>query len=472
MDFVLVPHTVDSEGCSLWVGAFQCEQRPADMELRITPSGASIPVLAERWEFLYPPDLLPVAPPVYFRQTVECYGLEPGRRYVVHLVHAEQVLAQATVRPLPSVLPRQHESPFTVLLASCFCQENDREGEVVRSFSHLPLEDRPVVKILCGDQVYLDIPVHRNFPDDSIRLAEIFLRKYVQTWREADAAGVSGLGALLREGATYFTADDHEFWNNFPNAATLIQNSWTETGRMQWRGPARHLYRFFQFIHADLAGEPQAFSVPPASFLILDTRFNREEGDRAFLSAPHMARLTQWVEELNQRRWVGFLCLGQLIFEEAAGWLKGRVVDRHLPDYAQYGELVRVLAACRQPLVLLTGDVHYGRVARCRQPSGGDLYEVISSPMSLVDRRVGGSASPPPPTYPATAIPSLPRVDISVVPDANGQPALIAVEHFLTINLWSVGPSVRMQMKYWPVRTHGQRPTPIQTIVVDLVPNP
>jgi hypothetical protein len=472
VDFVVIPHAVDTEGCTLWVGAFQCEQRPMDMELRIMPAGVAMPLPAERWEFLYPPDLLPAGTSMYFRQTVKCHGLESDRSYTVHLVQAEKVLAQAIVRPLPVALPRRHEAPFTVLLGSCFCQENDRLGEVAQSFSQLPLEDRPTVKILCGDQVYLDIPVHQNFPSDSIRLAEIFLRKYVQTWRESDAAGVRGLGGLLKEGANYFTADDHEFWNNYPNAATLIQNSWTDTGRMQWRGPARHLYRHFQFPQPDLAGEPQAFRVPPASFLILDTRFNREEGDTAFLPASHMARLRQWVEELNQRRWVGFLCLGQLIFEEAAGWLKGRVVDRNLPDYAQYAELVRGLAACRQPLVILTGDVHYGRVARCRQPHGGELYEVISSPMSLVDRKVGGSASPPPATYPASAIPGLPRADIAVVLDIDGKPALPAVEHFLTMNLWSMGPSVHMQMKYWPVRTRGQRPTPIQTAVIDLVPNP
>jgi hypothetical protein len=387
-------------------------------------------------------------------------------------MQAEKVLAWATVRPLPSTLPRLHEQPFTVLLGSCFCQENDRLGEVAQSFTQLPAEDHPTVKILCGDQVYLDIPVHENFPDDSIQLAEIFLRKYVQTWGEWDAAGIRGLGGLLKEGSTYFTADDHEFWNNFPNPATLVQNSWTESGRLRWRGPATLLYRRFQFFHPELAGEPQVFNVPPASFMMLDTRFNRQEGDTAFLPAPHMARLSEWIEDLNRRRWVGFLCIGQLIFEEAAGWVQSRVVDRHLPDYEQYAALVRALAASRQPLVILTGDVHYGRVARCRQFQGGELYEVISSPMSLVDRTVGGSASRPPRTYPVEAIAGLPRVDVSMVPDIHGKPTLTAEEHFVTMNLWGKGPSVRLQIKYWPVRNRGQRPVPIHTLLIDLVPNP
>ena len=472
MDFILIPYAVDTTACTFWLGAFHGGQRPDDMELRIMPSGMSITVPAERWELLYPADLLPAGTPRYFRQTVQCPELEPDRGYVVHLMQGDKLLTWATVHALPLALPRLHEAPFTMLLGSCFCQESDRLGEVAQSFGQLPQADRPAVKILCGDQVYLDIPVHQNFPEDSIRLAEIFLRKYVQTWREWDAAGVRGLGGLLKEGGTYFAADDHEFWNNYPNAATLIQNSWTETRRMQWQGPARHLYRHFQFFHPELAGEPQVFNVPPTSVMILDTRFNREAGATSFLPAPHLARLAEWIEELNHRRWVGFLFLGQLLFEAPAGWVKSRVVDRHLPDYAQYAELVRTLAAGRQPLVILTGDVHYGRVARCQQFHGGELYEVIASPMSLVDRKVGGSASPPPATYPAEAIPGVPRVGIAVVPDVDGKPTLTAEEHFITINLWSVGPSVRMQIKYWPVRNRGQRPTPIHTVMIDLVTHP
>jgi hypothetical protein len=65
----------------------------------------------------------------------------------------------------------------------------------------------------------------------------------------------------------------------------------------------------------------------------------------------------------------------------------------------------------------------------------------------------------------------MPRAEVSVVPATDGKPTLIAEEHFLTISLWSRGPSVHLQLKYWPVRTRGQRPSPIQTVEIDLLTN-
>jgi hypothetical protein len=472
MDFVIIPHAVGTDYCTLWLGAFHCERRPEEMVLHITPSRAPVPVATQQWELVYPPDLLPSGGSINYRQAVECRGLEANRTYTLHLQKGPDVLASATVQTLPANLPPLHEEPFTVLLGSCFCQENDEQGDLNQSFSHLPLQDRPSVKILCGDQVYLDHPTVKNFPENSLELAEIFLNKYIRTWRESDSAGMPGLGGLLKHGANYFMSDDHEFWNNYPNRATLIQNSWSELGRLQWGGPAKYLFRQFQSLDPEQAAEPQSFTVPPVSFLILDTRFFRDEGDSTFLPPSHMARLHDWIAELNAQRRVGLLCIGQLLFEEKAGWVSTKFVDRNLADYAQFPDLVEALAESQQPMVILTGDVHYGRVARCRQAHGPDLYEVISSPLSLVDKRVGGSASPPPSIYPTEAIPGIQRVDVSLVSSIDGQPVMTADEHFLTINFWAMGPSVRMQLKYWPVRTGGQRPRPLHTVLIDLLTTP
>lgn len=92
--------------------------------------------------------------------------------------------------------------------------------------------------------------------------------------------------------------------------------------------------------------------------------------------------------------------------------------------------------------------------------------------MSLVDKKVGGSTSLPPSTYPADAIPGIPRVDVSVVSSIEDEPVMTADEHFLTMNFWAMGPSIRLQLKYWPLRTGGQRPTPIHTALIDLVTTP
>jgi hypothetical protein len=472
VDFVIIPHGVGVDYCTLWLGAFHAERRPERMELHVSSVGAPLPVPMQQWELIYPTDLLPGEGSNHYRQVVECRGLEADHAYMLHLKRGSDVLASASIRTLPLNLPSLQEEPFTVLLGSCFCQENDVQGDTGQSFRSLPAQDRPCLKILCGDQVYLDHPTVKNFPENSLELAEIFLNKYIRTWRESDSAGVQGLGSLLKHGANYFISDDHEFWNNYPNRATLIQNSWSEIGRMQWRGPARYLYRQFQSLDPEHAGEAQGFTVPPISFLMLDTRFFRGEGDTHFLSPSQMARLQNWIGELNAQRWVGFLCIGQLLFEGKAGWIHSRFVDRNLADYEQFPELVKAIATSLQPLIILTGDVHYGRVARCRQAHGPELYEIVSSPMSLVDKRVGGSASPPPSTYPADAIPGIQRTDVSLVASIDGQPVLTADEHFLTINLWAMGPSIRMQLKYWPVRTPGQRPTPIHTALIDLITSP
>ena len=47
------------------------------------------------------------------------------------------------------------------------------------------------------------------------------------------------------------------------------------------------------------------------------------------------------------------------------GSLTERLADLGLPDYEQYEDLVRILCRTRHSVVILTGDVHFGRVARC-----------------------------------------------------------------------------------------------------------
>ena len=93
-------------------------------------------------------------------------------------------------------------------------------------------EVQPDLKFLCGDQVYLDFPSFLlGIPYDRKLQARLFLSKYLQNWGDPQR-----LGSVLEEGATWFCADDHEYWNNFPNAATLISATWTASGRDRYRG--------------------------------------------------------------------------------------------------------------------------------------------------------------------------------------------------------------------------------------------
>ena len=63
--------------------------------------------------------------------------------------------------------------------------------------------------------------------------------------------------------------------------------------------------------------------------------------------------------------------------------------DRGLPDFPeQYTRLCDALIATPQDVLVLSGDVHFGRVAEVEieRPGrgGARVYEVISSPMALV----------------------------------------------------------------------------------------
>jgi hypothetical protein len=109
---------------------------------------------------------------------------------------------------------------------------------VGRAYAQLPAGARPEVKILCGDQVYLDDPwVHYLWhPHEITALEAEFVRNYRDTWTQEP-----GFRQLLAEGANYFAPDDHEYWNNAPQAATVIRDTWASTGRRDWFNTAGQL---------------------------------------------------------------------------------------------------------------------------------------------------------------------------------------------------------------------------------------
>ena len=71
---------------------------------------------------------------------------------------------------------------------------------------------------------------------------------------------------MLEEGATWFCADDHEYWNNFPNAATLISATWTASGRDRYRRIAGSLYEVIASPSALVFGNHSQTERAPARF--------------------------------------------------------------------------------------------------------------------------------------------------------------------------------------------------------------
>jgi hypothetical protein len=255
-----------------------------------------------------------------------------------------------------------------------------------------------------------------------------------------------GFRQLLTDGANYFTPDDHEYWNNAPNAATVIRDSWSDNGRREWFDTAGQLYRLFQ------APAPiTRFAVEPLSFLIADTRSNRSPTQTDFMLQTDLEVVGQWIQDLPGP---GVLVVGQPVFRGKTGRLKGTFGDWNLPDYDQYGQLAQLLAQAPHSIVILSGDVHYGRIAWCTFSSGHDLIEVISSPMSLVDKQAEGSWEEAPSLFPAVALPGVVGAQVHTLTKDTFSPI---DSHFLTLEFSATGTHVRLIVRCWPVRRQGSR---------------
>jgi hypothetical protein len=356
-----------------------------------------------------------------------------------------RLAAIATVTTLPDMLPTSADRPLVLLLGSCFCAAEDKGGRAGRRFAQLADGLRPDIKMLCGDQVYLDSPYYKFLlPHTKNGLARIFLENYADTWGQSGVA--QGFQLLLSSGANAFTSDDHEYWNNAP-FRSFATNTFTAGGRKDWMELARGLYTTFQTPSA-LAS--RMLSVGQLSFFIADTRIDRSDDRTSFLPTSDMTGLEGWLRGL---RFPGILIVGQPIFEEPTNWT-GRLTDWNLPDFEQYKPLCRALANAPQPVVVLTGDIHYGRVARARWPAGGDLVEIVASPLSLVTGAKRSSWRSAPGRFPATAIEGVPQTTVTTI--ATWQRS---ADHFLTLELWQEGERLRVRVRSWETLSDGSAPT-------------
>ena len=322
----------------------------------------------------------------------EIEGVTAGR-HRVRVREAGGAQAEIGVQAMPSEIPR--DDWLRVLLISCYYRGEDG-GHLAAVMDGLPAADRPHFSFMMGDQVYLDLPTIGNFPDDEARLAAKFEQAYSLNWTER-----RGLTSVLRAAPSAGCPDDHEYWNNFPNAATVVPNSWSAGGRQRWRAASDALFDAFQQPAPAVRGQAVEFDIHPVSFLVLDQRSHRRE-DRTLAATPEaLDRLDAWVDRLIAEGKHGVVVTGQSLLDEPAGEFEGRFVDRTLADYGDYPRLVRSLvrlADAGRPVVLLTGDVHWGRVTTIAEAGRTLFYEVICSPSSLVSfvgadqiRTIGGA---------------------------------------------------------------------------------
>lgn len=433
MSYLLIPHDVTETEAKLWLGAINEAFNPADVTIESLGRSFTPDAAWRHWKSQDGDNELHYR---YFNLV----GMDPGRTYPLALRIRGELQADGEVTTLPIRVPAAGQKPFTVFLGSCFSWREDEDGKAGNTFYHMPTPERPHIKILCGDQVYLDAP-WREFllalPHREPELERRFFENYRKTWTQSGFT--SGYQQILKRGANYLSSDDHEFWNNAPNPS-FANNTWTQTGRDTWLALARNFFRMFQTEDA-----VKTFSVGGGalSFCIADTRINRDPGRDFFMFQSDFDKVAAWIAGLQGP---GVLVVGQPILTKKTSFFKGNFGDWGISDYRQYDDLLRLIKSATQSLVLLTGDVHYGRVAsaQLRPELGTKLIEVISSPLSLVDEKAAGTWEPAPEVFR--------RMQTEKEFASNRR-------HFLTLEFSAIGNKhVSMLVKFWPIVPNGQIP--------------
>lgn len=430
MAYLVIPNQVGADAAMIWVAGIN---ENFDAAAAVLEYGAEQRLLNDGWlEWTSRDGKNRVR-----HQRVLLTNLNPQSTYSLQLRIGGAVRTDASVKTLPTQLPVQGQPPFTVLLGSCFYKREDEVGEVGKTYVNLPFGARPDVKILCGDQVYLDNPPQDFFfPHSAEWLENRSFDTYLSTWTQSTLNG--GFHRLLKNNANFFCSDDHEYWNNAPELGlNVFFRTLTQAQRANWFLMARRLFEVFQ---TPLA--VNAFRVGNLSFSILDTRINRQPGLVNFMDPNHLLLVRDWI---NQLPGPGVIVVGQPLLTE-----KGSKADWGLPDYQQYAELVRYIKAANHSIVILTGDVHFGRVASCdlRPELGTKLIEVISSPMQLVPGAKG-------------TFKEAPQVFGAVKTEADFWDQK---NHFLTLEFTALSAQrTAMRIKYWPVMKNG---SPLQSKVV------
>jgi hypothetical protein len=446
MALVMVPHKAERDRVHIWVAVSPAADRPGDVHLA-TPQGHGAVGPSASWTVVDVRGELPPEHRTTWIQTVVLGGLEPGQRYTVNGA-VDGLVASCRPGTLPASLPRWPGAPYVILLASCFASFQDERGAAGWNVQNLPEESRPHVKLLCGDQVYLDNPWNEVLPRSRSGLARRFLDKYLATW--VPAGGRDGLSRLLREGSTYFLADDHEFWNNHPNWGPLVATRGAGS-RDDWEAVAAALYQSFQAMSGQDVTRTQRVSVGPLDMQLVDTQFSRGAGNRQFMHPEELEQLIAW---LGADTTPGVLVLGAPVFTTPASRLSSRFADRSLANYEQYGALADAILASPRSLLVLTGDVHFGRVAMSKNDpaSRARLVEIAASPLALVDPVVGGAFAEAPDRFPVKAG-RMPRSDVRTLRwnDWNDADAGLSANHFMTLGLHGLERGVRIRVTAWKI---------------------
>jgi hypothetical protein len=477
--FQLVPLEVGTATARIWVGswlfssalhAFQKLPLRLRVEQNVGPRGplagevaeggvvtSNVQLPAGAWNAL-----LPHYEERGGYQIVELSKLGPGRecnlRLEAQLNEKDGWRAvpnvSATFDTLPLQLPRTGNGQFGIAFGSCFYEKEDN-GKTALAYKkiHNSPDARPNIKLLLGDQVYLDLELSRWAPHrlSTQQIRELILRRYSQNWLS--------LGSMLKRGGTWFLVDDHEIWDDYPFTSTLPFVAPILTNddmRHTWELACKNAASSIQ----GAAGVFRHTSVGNLSIGVLDTRFERTEG--RFVAPDQLAALTDWLAKATGPT---VLAMQQLMFRKQLdhGPL-GIGAGHQLSSFeGQYAALANAIIHAPHDVVLLTGDVHFGRVAQVEVEREGQrnhkIIEIVSSPFSNFvefDNKVSRAAPDKHPDFfpPGDNPPVKFKVNYQEAISTRAEGA--SREHFVTAH-FSTDPdgSVLMNVRAWRIRTNA-----------------
>lgn len=403
MSLILQPKiSTDCNSIRVWVGATYKTSKP-QLEWTIEPISTNNetliqnPIEIKPLESARPDNLLnDLTESRIFTGIFEFKGCSPDSEYKIKVKDEYGASFETIIRTIPSKIPENRW--FNILLVSCYHYYTDVGLQIGQIQNKIPLDLRPDVTFLMGDQVYLDLPTFKIFPGDIAGLAARFEQDYIRNWQGIINSYIpktnlqlNGYAKLLSLAPSISLPDDHEFWNNFPNWSIFIGKSYNKVHRDNWEMCSKAMYSAFQIRNNNPVGSNDVFDIKPLSFFFADTRTNRDENKEYLLKTNEFDELQDWTSKVNGDNSIyPFFLSGQSIFANAASFIKGKIADYELPNYNDYGYIIDCLKTLNDQdkrVTCLTGDVHWGRIAALTKPNGKkpDFVEIISSPSSLVD---------------------------------------------------------------------------------------
>lgn len=383
--------------------------------------------------------------------TVEVLSkLEANCHYIVEFesrIEMEWVtLEKAFFTTLPSKLPSTNKKPFTVAIGSCFYTEHDG-GKAGQSFEALYKDEklRPDIKFLAGDQVYVDIGLGW-YPLSNEDCQDRVADDYADSWKY--------LRSILRRGGTWMIPDDHEYWNNYPYLKGfnpyLLTLKLSNSFRKRWFNAAHSAVKTIQQVKTI-----RSFDIgKDLSFCVADLRSERTS--KGFLNADSQKELLSWIDKLKTP---GVLVIPQPLIAK-----KGDDIDKNLPDWAQYQDILLAIENGAHDIVVLTGDVHYGRVSQVTiGNSTNKLTEVITSPISNLSELDGIAASKPElpkKKFPFVTIKGMVKNKVNYLAKVTTEskwwdiryPIKRTHEHFMTVEFYRENSQTKMKIHAWHAR--------------------